>query len=69
MSQELKWQILAEGRLNLCGTKILIDYCPGTEPYHIHRIRSCHGTFTKLEDAKNAAKIVLHEILELGMEP
>ena len=65
----LKWQLIAERKLNLTGTSICVVYAGGAEPYHVHRTDACHGSFDKLEDAKTAALLVVQELLEMGLEP
>ena len=66
---EMKWELLAERVLLLAGTKIIIIYFPGYNPYHVHRDASCHGAFQYLEDAKEHVLVVVAELMEMGVDP
>ena len=66
---ELKWQLIEPRKLNLVGTKVCIIYVGGGFPYHIHREDACHGAAPTLEDAKEAVKAVVNELMEMGVDP
>ena len=66
---QAKWQLLAERKLNLVGTRICIVYCGGGWPYHVHSDDACHGVADKLADAKAMCLEVVAELLEMGVDP
>lgn len=66
---EAKWQLIAEKKLNLVGTKICIKYVGGMFPYHIHRTDACHDQVATLEEAKTGCLVVVNELMEMGVDP
>lgn len=69
---EAKWQLIAERKLNLIGTKIIVTYGqePGDMlPYHVHRETACHFQTNSLEEAKAYALVVVGELTEMGVDP
>ncbi len=67
--EKIKWELVATECLGLVGTKILIVYCGGLLPYHVHRENACHGCFERLDSTKKRACELVGELIEMGMEP
>jgi hypothetical protein len=67
--EEAKWELIAERKLLLMGTKITIVYVGGGIPYHIHREDACHGMTDSLALAKLECLVVVAELMEMGVDP
>ena len=68
---QAKWQLLAERKLNLVGTQIVIVYSKlfaTTMPYHVHRENVYHGQMNSLDEAKRLCLVVVAELLEMGVD-
>lgn len=68
---EAKWEIIAEKRLSLVGTDIVIEFelTYGTGTFHVHRHEACFGVAFRLAEAKDRAQEVVAELLEMGIDP
>jgi hypothetical protein len=67
--EEAKWKLVSEGCISLVGTQICIVHASGVYPFRVHRNSLCYSACEKLSEAKRTAMLVVHKLMEMGIDP
>ena len=65
----IQWALVAEGKLSLVDTKIVVVFVGGPFPYHVHRLDACLGAAQRLTHAKEICAMVVADLIQMGLEP